>query len=248
MFGRIEGNLPYGSTVLVRVDPQEQMGQDFVPVVVARKAPSPWDPSFASDGMFVAGDVMVWIHDLKQTSGRSGRTFEVAEDVVSNENCRAVPLASIASVGMPMAFYMRKTEATSDGVPTWTVKSKAIRAARKRTVLMSVNPNAAFRRPSEPLSSEDEARALVSSPLFPLGSTFLKGFKAPVVIRHRRRVAAWSGRKVFKAVVTGTERNLTSRRFSYKLRWDRTTAEQVSAGVPEIVDEGCLERYDRERV
>ena len=47
---------------------------DVVPVVIVRKAPTPWDITFPWDGTFDIGDIMIWIHDIPQTSGgRDGR-------------------------------------------------------------------------------------------------------------------------------------------------------------------------------
>ena len=71
-----------------------------MPVVIARKAPIPWDRTFASDGMFDIGDIMVWIHDIPQTSGvRDGRQFMLSPDTVSCTNQRAIPLFYPFSAG-----------------------------------------------------------------------------------------------------------------------------------------------------
>ena len=80
----------------MRVNPGENRGLGVVPVVIAHKAPIPWDRTFASDGMFEIGDIMVCIHDIPQTSGgRDGRQFMVSPDTVSNTNQRAIPLSSL---------------------------------------------------------------------------------------------------------------------------------------------------------
>lgn len=245
MFERAEANLPYGSTALLHVSPHDYMGQDIVPVLIARKAPSPWDASYSSDKMFVRGDVMVWIHDLEQTPEREGRNFKVPKDLARSDKYRAVPLRYVATVGMPMSTYMRADKDTSDGVPTWTVKRNAIVDARVAKTMQATNPTAAFRLCSKPLLSRDEELAPVLQPLFPIGSAFKHGFKGGKVFKHGQYVSEWSGKKEFVAVVESVETNRASRRHSYTLRWNRTPAEQGSARVPVVVDEGYLERYDR---
>lgn len=242
-FNRMQEGLPYGSTALMRVKPEENRGQDVVPVVIARKAPIPWDRSFASDGMFDLGDIMLWIHDIPQARGGYGRRFKVEPDMVNATKLRAVPLTTIAALGMPMASYMKQS---STHPSIWELMPSSIKKARSNAVLMSLEPSLAFLDlPLVPLEVPDIERAPVSETgMFPDGTLLKRSIRAPTVIvdgGHRAR-PAWRGTKPFQGKITGQIFNPDLRRYSYPVVWHGgTPGERALADLPDIIDEGLVE-------
>lgn len=246
-FDRMRDGLPYGYTALVRVNPGECSGIDIVPVVIARKAPIPWERgTFSSDGgMFEAGDVMVWIHDLPQTGRKGGRQFTVSPNVVSHENQRAIPLSTIAALGMPMAHYMKQSHKNPC---RWTLNKSSITNARSNVVLLSVQPSRAFmNHPRAPLQGSDVERSPISTEgMFPVGASLERRIRAPAIYLGGRRRArgAWQGRKLFQGEIQSLSLDEASRRYSYNVKWEGgTPAERSMVDLQDVVDEGEIERF-----
>lgn len=198
MFTRMKDCLAYGSTALIRVNTSENAGQDVVPVVIARKVPTPWDHTFSTDGMFLNGHVMVWIHDLGQLQGGGSRSFEVSTEAVSHNNQRAVPLTTVVALGMPMTSYLCQS---AEKPECWMLLLSAIKEARSHAVRMSVNPAKAFVDCHQTVleESEEEMAPMCSQGRFAEGTLVESRLRAPMVYVHGRRAqAAWRGPKAFE--------------------------------------------------
>ena len=245
MFARMQECMAYGSTALIRVNSAEYAGLDIAPVIIAQKAPVPWDRSFATDGMFDVGDIMVWIHDLRQLRSEDGMTFEVSNSTVSHANQRAIPLAAFASTGTPMSSCMTQIE---DEPTRWVLKFSAIKEARSNAVLMSLYPSKAFVGCAQTaLESADEERAPMSiKGEFSVGTPVQRKLRAPIVYLPggRRSRPAWSGSKIFHGRVVRQNADLSARRYSYQVVWSGGSPEEISlAGLSNVLDEGEVERF-----
>lgn len=249
--------LPYGSTALLRVDPQDYAGQDIVPVFIGRKAPSPWSRDFAADGMFSHGDTMVWIHDLDLVDhcGSVGEAEFLVPETLSVDNMRAIPMASLAGVGQGLEDYM---EVVSDQLDTfdeahdafakrYRMRAGTTERARSTAVLMSTNPKAVFpdvdttvfaKIQTAKLSNVDKLRAPLHQHLFDVGTIVREGFQAPLVGSRR----SWRGKKKLDAEVVDIA-TFSDRRHRYQLKWRGSRDVLLLAGVPEHVDEGYVERH-----
>ena len=243
-FRRMQCHLPYGSTALARVIPTENGGRDIVPVIIARRSPCPWDRTFSSDKMFAPGDIMVWIHEIKPVKkDREDPRFQLSSETVSNDNMRAVPLVTIAALGMPMSAYM--TQSTIDP-SVWKTKTSAIKDARSNAVLMSLNPSEAFVNHAEvALDVSDTLRApVLAHGKYPEGTLLPRKVRAPTVYieGQRRATRAWKGAKEFTGEIVGQQFDAKSRRYSYKVNWSGGTPGDIAlAGLEGVIDEGAVE-------
>lgn len=237
MFERMHKYLPFGSIALMRVHADENAGRDIVPVVIGRKAPCDYSPSFAADGLFGRGDIMVWIHDIDEApAGEEG--FDLPRALPCDET-RAVPLKCIAGLGQGSEGYLEEVLDHSDNDTTrFRLRPGAVADARSNLVLMSTNPSVAFEN-FQPvcLSDADEDRAFVQPSLFEVGHVFRKGFKAPSSGRHRE----WSGSKFLEATVIDIATSIRERRHYYMLEWEADERIRILAHLPEEVDEGYVE-------
>lgn len=243
MFERMKAHLPHGSTVLLRVKPSDYGGLDVVPVVVGRKAPSPWDRSFAADGMFAEGDIMVWIHSLLEAEGMGNAAFHVPSDFRQTRNERAAPLACIVALGMPMATYLTNQQ-TPHG--HWVLRKGAMKTSRTHGVLMCVKPTPAFRAIMPgPLSVTESARSPLSEVgMFGVSTNVQRRFRTPVVFREDRQLTpAWRGVEGLGGTVSDMVVDHSSRWYSYRVKWKASSLEVELVGLPGIPDGGAIERY-----
>lgn len=239
--------LPYGSTALIRVEAAENHGQDIVPVLVARKAVSPWSTDYARDNMFTPGDMMLWILDLKQVVPEEGEglRYEVPDEVGVADKYRAVPLTCIAGLGQGLAGYMDKVTRPESvtGCQHYVLKTGVVEDARSNVVLLSTNPASAFKgfQPL-PLSDEDIERSPLRKKMFLPRTKVSKSFKGPYTDTGRRR---WRSPKVFEAEVKDIRTDEKSRRHRYLLQWEGDARELKDANVRRVrkVDEGFVEKY-----
>lgn len=244
LFERMPADLPFGSTALLRVDPSEHRGQDIVPVLIARKAPSPWSPSdYSRDGMFTQGDVIVWVFDLPQVPECGQGVEYLVPDKLSTDKLRAVPLTCIAGLGQGLRGYMERSPqpTLSESGKQFLLREGVIENARSNVVLLSTNPSSAFKdfQPVR-LSEEDLLRAPVAKSMFAIGTVVEQRFKGPVMETGK---LLWSRPQTLEATVVLVRTVRESRRHQYKLKWKGDVTKLVVAGVPEIVDEGYVERY-----
>ncbi|CAN0086092.1 unnamed protein product [Pylaiella littoralis] len=244
MFERMKGDLPFGSTALLRVDSSDHCGEDIVPVLLARKAPSIWSPDYSADGMFTHGDWMVWVVDLQQVSERRERVeYIVPNDISSKEQFRAVPLTCIAGLGQGISGYMERSPypLVCEDSTHFVMRDGVLENARSSVVLMSTSPSSAFKGFSPVgLTEEELTRATVASPRFSLGTEVERAFKGPV---RENRSRVWRTAKRLTARVVDMMTDDKSRRHRYKLRWDADRTTKLLAGVQNIVDEGFVEKY-----
>lgn len=216
-----------------------------VPAVIARNPSIPWDRLCASDGMFDIGNIMVWVHDIQQTSVGRCRQFKVWSDTVSKRNQRAVPLATITTLGMPMTSYMRQI---SRNLSLWKLRTSSTKDARSNAVLMSLKPSRVFidhRRVPLEVSNLQRAPALAQG-MFPEGTLLERRIWAPTVFVEGRRRArpAWQGIKLFEGEIVRQFFDGASRRYSYQSVWSGgTSAERSLADLPDVIDEGVVERF-----
>ncbi|CAN0216718.1 unnamed protein product, partial [Ectocarpus sp. 6 AP-2014] len=240
MFTRMRSALPYGSVALMRVHPEEYQGQDVVPIFIGRKAPSDYTSSFATDGMFSEGDVMVWIHDV--FSHVRGVEYDVPKVLPVDEN-RAVPLTSLAGLGQGIGGYMERLR--GDGTSAtrrYRIRPGVIEDARSNLVIMSERPQDAFVDfLPEIMKGSDERRAHVRENLFQPGEVVRTVFKAP----PQGRNTAWRGLKAIEAAVVDVITSPEERRHRYRLQWRGESRVLALAAVPRDVDEGFLERCER---
>ncbi|CAM9568931.1 unnamed protein product [Ectocarpus sp. 12 AP-2014] len=143
MFTRMRNPLPYGSVALMRLRSEEYRGQDIVPTFIRRKAPSDYTSSFAKDGIFSEGDVMVWIHDI--FSHVRGVEFDVPNVLPVDEN-RAVSLTPLAELGQGIEGYMEEVSRASATSSTrrYRMLRGVVESARSNLVVMSKRPQEAF--------------------------------------------------------------------------------------------------------
>lgn len=240
MFGRMEKSLTFGSTALLRVDPTENDGNEFEPIIVGRKAPCAYTAQYARDGMFDFGDTMVWIHELAMSP--SGE-YKVPRELGVDET-KAVPIKCLAGPGQGITRYMnicRCEEAGDVSTQAYRLRRGVVENARSKLVMMTTNPTNAFRDfQPVPLSESDQSRAFVRQSLFPVGTVVRKGFKAP---RWGSRQKAWSGELKLDAEVAHIATFIGQRRHYYRLKWKGTPRNRALANVPKDVDEGFIERY-----
>ncbi|CAB1107993.1 unnamed protein product [Ectocarpus sp. CCAP 1310/34] len=197
MFTRMRNPLPYGSVALMRVRPEQYRGQDIVPIFIGRKAPSDYTSSFAKDGMFSEGDVMVWIHDV--FSHVRSVEYDVPNVLPVDEN-RAIPLTSLAGLGQGIEGYMEEVSRASRTSLTtrYRMRRDVVEGALSKLVVMSKRPQDAFVdcRPAK-MRKIDRRRAHVQPSLVEAGAIVEKGFKAP----PQGRDTAWRGLRVIQAKV-----------------------------------------------
>lgn len=240
MFDLLRNSLAFGSIALMRVNGAEYQGQDIVPVIIGRKAPSEYTASmYSRDGMFDYGDTMMWIHDVEsQDVGE----FKVP-DVLEGDETRAVPLKCLAGPGQGLQGYMERVplrpgEASPNNL--YRLLPGVVEDARSNLVLMATSPCLAFRNfRSVALSQADEARAFVKPTRFEHGTLLRSGFRAPLWGNQRE----WSGLKKLTAKVVDVTTFEKERRHYYRLEWEGTERDQILANVPRDVDEGYVERY-----
>ena len=241
LFGRIPDDLPYGSTALIRVDPKDHDGQDIAPVLIARKAPSPWKSSEnAHDGMFADGMMIMWVFDLERVADTERVLYVVPDFVPADQKLRAVPLITIAGLGQGLRGYVR-TVAKYEGFRHVELQKRVLETARSDVVLLSTNPSAVFKdfRP-EPLSPEDQERCPVRPNLFEGGTVVAKKFTGPYDEKGKK---VWRVRKTLRATVTDITTCDRSRRHKYSLQWEGDEQTISEAGVELEVDEGYVENY-----
>lgn len=245
MFSRMQRLLPFGSTALLRVDPDSYAGQDVVPVLIGRKEPRPWSSAFSRDGMFAPGNTMVWIHDIHRvTGGEDGVEYEVPDRLLGDDK-RAVPLTSFAGLGRSLAEYMElgPVQNATGSTKRYRLRAGVMEDARSTLVLMSTNPKVSFMTSQLALLGDDDCRRCpVNFNLFEVGTNILKGFKAPAMGSGRK--PAWSGgQKKQEAVVVDIATCRESRRHRYQLNCRGEQRIMILAGLPSDVDEGYVEQF-----
>lgn len=159
MFERVQDQLPYGSTALLRVDPADHHGQDIAPVLVARKAPSLWMRDDNShDGMFVNGDTILWTVDLERVVDTDNVEYVVPDRISATDKLWVVPLRCIAGLGQGIQRYVRLV-ATQEASKHYALREDVVQNAPSNVVLLSIRPSAAFKdfQPAN-LSDEDVDR------------------------------------------------------------------------------------------
>ena len=243
MFTRMQLQLPFDSTALMRVDPASYGGEDVVPVFVGRKQPCPWSNQFSRDGIFSNGDIIVWIHDIRQVEpGEEGAEYEVPAELDEDDQ-RAVPLESLAGVGRPMSEYMEQVavHTSSESRTRYRRRCGVVEDARSTLVLMSTSPKKAF-PPAQPasLDGQDCRRAYVRKNKFLCGTVISKGFRSPY---SSGEAQDWRGVKRIEAEVVDIRTCTASRRHMYQLVWKGDATTLAAARVPREVDEGFVELY-----
>ncbi|CAB1107947.1 unnamed protein product [Ectocarpus sp. CCAP 1310/34] len=164
---------------------------------VAPMAPSDYTSSFAKDGMFSEGDVMVWNHDVY--SHIRGVEYDVHNVFPVDEN-KAVPLTSPAGLGQGIERYMEEVSRAyrTSLSRRYRMRRDVGESARSNLVVISKRPQDAFVdcRPTK-MRKIDRRRAHDQSRLFLSGCNSEERYKAP----PQGRDTAWRGLRVIQANV-----------------------------------------------